>query len=365
VIAGTGPSLNVEAVAKLQAHGVVVIALGNAAYALQQSGSTRHADIWVGAQDVLSYLTQGLEAHNTLAVVQVAYAESNLWDQKNRKVSGKTVADMVNVAHYSASSVPISEFFENPQITDLGCPSSFTTALTMAVAMGFQNIFLTGINLGGPLHNYYTFQEIPHQEVLERKTPVYDQIKARFPEWNKELLKRCIRVGSLGASVLNIPEYPIEYLSEHLGFVQGLSRSGSTAANAKLSMSAARNRRHDQVAARLKRAELSAPILSHQLDELMVEVPAVFNTEITMQASEKLKEALASGVECKDCTRRSIAEPVMEMFTAAVRAQVVDPALHPAWTKLFPDHFIVNVGGNLFFRADKAEDEQEYRTLTG
>jgi len=357
VLVGSGPGLDKDFVKAAAERGVVIITTGNSCFLYPE------ASIWIGAGDILGYLPIPFERNATLAVVPKKYIDESLWDPNSKRQTGKKLREIVGTAYYEADSRSMEEVLQKPGISNLGVDSTFTVALTLAVSLGFSNIILTGMDMGGTLEKYFAFDEIPHQDTFQRKTAIYTQIRTLFPQWNKTLLGHALRVVAVVKSPFDIPVFPKNYMLEVLSTIMGLSRRLPAVKDLRLSTPAEKKRTAIKLAAKHAQAILNPVLVLDKLGELVKRVPEIFGTPEMLKVQANLQEQLAKG-GCSGCTKNRIGRPVYEAFIKEVFSG--SGKLDALWSELFPQHYVIRTNDqhNPFrFRPDAVKEREEFEAL--
>lgn len=357
VLVGSGPSLDKEFIKSAAERGAVIITTGNACYLYPE------AQIWIGAGDILGYLPIPFERNSTLAVVPKKYLDENLWDATSRRQANRKLREIVATAYYDVDTRSPEEILQKPGVSNFGVESTFTAALSLAVSLGFSNIILAGMDMGGTLEKYFAFDEIPHQDTFQRKTAVYTQIRTLFPQWNKALLNYALRVVAVDRSPFDIPVFPKDYMLDVLGTIMGLSRRLPVTKELRLSTPAEKKRMAIKTTARHSQAILSPMMVLDHLKELAAKAPDIFATPEMMKVQKDLQEQLAKG-GCSGCTKNRIGRPVYEAFVKEVFSN--SGKLDAVWSELFPQHYVLRTNDqfNPFrFRSDAVKEREEFEAL--
>jgi hypothetical protein len=153
ILAGSAASLDAEFLDKVREMGFPVIGLGNVCCTYKK------LDFWIGKQDVLSYVPVAIDNQAVTAFVRDIYMKDGLWDSVSLRQSKITAESSVNTYGYELESRPMAEWLaaDDCRLSDFGIDSTFMVGLSLAIALGFQNILLTGIKLGGTLDEFFCF----------------------------------------------------------------------------------------------------------------------------------------------------------------------------------------------------------------
>lgn len=353
VIVGAGAGVELDAVKHAHEAGCVVITLGNACWLYKQS------DIWIGNSPVTSYYARGLECPKTMAIVPKAHQGSQLWDHSRREFVGAKVDDMPNVLYYKDTGVGLKEFFGSVAVSSFGVPSTFTISLSIAAALGFTNILLTGIDLGGSLDSFYGFTEIPHKRTFDEKQERYGEVSALLPDLVGAFTSHAVRLYGIGSVALDVPCFPAE---EVKGLFHTLMpRTAQTSTLRGISVP------HDnkvQMRETLQTHRNAAIMINHIGDNARAvaeAVPSVYTKKEHKATLLELETALGKAA-CAPCVRNKLSRPLYEAFIKAVREDN-EEALK-CWETLFSDQYVVILDGTLRFRSDKKHLEEELERMT-
>lgn len=342
VIIGSGPSMNPAVVKELQATGIATMTLGHAATLVKD------ATFWVGAQDVLTYGLIPFERQTTTAFVRQEQYREPLWDAQQNRQLQRTPRDYPNTF-----GAPPLNYPTGPQPTSLGL------GIQLAVHLGFQDVLLYGVDLGGPVDKYYAFAEIPHADTLRRKTEAYARFQHHFPVMYQRLAQGCIRLGAVDSCPLPLPVYPLPYIRQVLHNVMAMSNR-VVGAPVKVSTPGEQKRKYLQAQEQHRAAVVMATAIIDRISQFRDAAPDIFGTEEIAAAEAAIKSASCSG-----CAKNRHARPAYEAFEKAVLAK--DPRVLKAWAQYIPDQYVIRPGlltGNqnqvLVFREDHAADRIEY-----
>lgn len=360
VLAGTGKSLDFEFLKKAGELGLPIIGLGNISY-----GDVR-IDYWIGRQDVLTYLPGPIETQRIQAFVHADYIEDGLWDPMTKSQARITASQSVNTLGYKTVSTPFEEWLKVPEnITDGGYGSTFVAGLSLAVLMGFHNIVLTGIDLGGRLSDYFCFPEIPHAETVKRKLGPYTNIRRDFTGIYKACASYGIRIVGVESSPFLIPVLPIKYMERALHSVLALTRRVNPK-TVKVTIPAQKKRAYLKMIRDAQNHIVSPTVLLDHAKTLMDRYPVRFNTPEARKAIEDYEAAKRRPGGCTGCLKGKVGQPVYEAFEKAIREQ--DQEVHKIWKELLPNHYIMKtrlmqgtVVSEMIFREDYAEEEQKWK----
>jgi hypothetical protein len=344
MVVGCGPSLRKDKIKDLQDKGVIIITLGNACVEYQE------ADIWIGSRDTPHYQNHGLENPRTMAFYPVDYAvSSRLWDMEKQDFSAYYVRSMPNKVNYRLSGTSsVSEYFAKPDVSNLGCPNTITTAMTIIGALGFTNIILNGIDLGGTLDEFYSFPEIPHKNTYERKLEEYADVQSVLEELFKGWFERAVRVYATEPGPFQIPILPEEYIVECITNMKLSRRSSFTKG---IGMDVEPKVQQVKKMARDRNAALTGEVLADKFQDLIDLAPHHFNTVDMQEVHKKLKEEMAKPQGCVGCAKKKIIAPLYQKFANLVSQK--DPDIQEIWKTTFPDNYTLIHKGDLVFRDDK------------
>jgi len=359
VVVGSAINLNTDEVQELRKLGVVVVALGNALHAGVEP------DIWIGHQDVLGYVSRGIEDQSVLALLPLIHMRQRMWDHAMKRESRKMPAETVNTFGYTSDSRTAAEFLEDPRRpSDFGYPSTLSVAISLLAMMGFRDIILNGVRLGGDVDDFFAFDEIPHREVFDTKTERYSKLRAGFQDMYKELTKYSIRVSVCGpATGLPVPHFDIEYLRTALAGIMTLYARITDDTQVALPVSANRK----QISKRVKHKEaLVTPIkILENADDLIKHLPQFFDKPDILSRLKEARDASAEA-DCPSCTMNRLAAPLFRVFEEAVLTHYDD--VQEAWKAILPDHYILRprrrTTKEYVFRVDHSEEEKTYNEVS-
>jgi len=359
VVVGSAINLNIEEVQELRKLGVVVVALGNSVHAGVEP------DIWIGHQDVLGYVSRGIEDQSVLALLPLVHMRQRMWEHATKRESRKVPAETVNTFGYTSDSRTATEFLEDPRRpSDFGYSSTLPVALSMLTMMGFRDIILNGVRLDGDIDDFFAFDEIPHREVFETKTERYSKLRDGFKALYKELTNYSIRVSVCGADTgLPVPHFDIEYLRTALSGIMTVYHRITDDTQVGLPVSVARK----QISTRVKHKEaLVTPIrILENADDLIKHLPQFFDKPDILQLLQDARAASAEA-DCPSCTLNRLAAPLFRVFEEAVLTHYDD--VQEAWEAVLPDYYILRprrkTTKEYVFRADHAEEDQTYNEVS-
>jgi hypothetical protein len=359
VVVGSAINMNISEVQELRKLGVVIVALGNSVHAGVDP------DIWIGHQDILGYVSRGIEDPSVLALLPLEYMQQKMWEHGAKKESHKTPAETVNTFGYTADSRTVTEFLEDPRRpSDFGYSSTLPVAISLLTMMGFRDIILNGVRLGGDVDDFFSFDEIPHREVFDTKTERYSKLRAGFKDLYKDLTAYSIRVSVCGEDTgLPLPHFDIEYLRTALAGIMTLYPRITEDTRVALPTSAARK----QISSRVKHKEalVTPRKVLENADGLIEHLPQFFDKPDIRQRLQEARVATA-GADCPSCTMNRLAAPLFRVFEEAVLTHYDD--VQAAWKTVLPDHYILRprrrTTKEYVFREDHAEEEQTYNEVS-
>ena len=359
VVVGSAINLNIDEVQELRKLGVVVVALGNALH------TGVEPDIWIGHQDVLGYVSRGIEDQSVLALLPLIHMRQRMWDHAMKRESRKMPAETVNTFGYTSDSRTAAEFLEDPRRpSDFGYPSTLSVAISLLAMMGFRDIILNGVRLGGDVDDFFAFDEIPHREVFDTKTERYSKLRAGFQDLYKELTKYSIRVSVCGADTgLPVPHFDIEYLRTALAGIMTLYTLITDDTQIVLPVSAAR--KHISTRVKHKESLLTPVKILEKADDLIKHLPQFFDNPDILSRLKEARDASAEA-DCPSCTMNRLAAPLFRVFEEAVLTHYDD--VQEAWKTIFPDHYILRprrrTTKEYVFRDDYSEEEKTYNEVS-
>lgn len=356
IIAGSGPSLDTEFVQAAQAKGVPVIVLGNAVKKIPR------ASYWVAHQHPFAYSPEVHERHDTVTLAPWRMADMPMWNFANDTAMRQTLRQTVGTLFYEEQSIDSLAFFEAPRMTDFGFPCSFMYALSFATLLGFDNIILTGVDMGGTLDKFYAFKRIPPAEDMARKTLIYREIVEKFSEWHAPFIARAIRLCAVGSTPFKIPVYnPQTLLGKSLAKMTQLSSQLANCKVFKHQASANLKARYAHVRSRLTAVRLAPQHLYGKRDLLVAAAPAVFDVPIVNGAYASL--AKMAGVKCPECLKKRTLVPVYNLLVKSIERE--EPGVHEAWAQAVPGRWaiFIDLGNRILFRSDKQEEAAAYEEV--
>lgn len=360
VIAGTAPNLDREFLKTAKEAGIPIIGLGNICY------TDLEIDYWIGRQDAISYLPKPMETQRIQAFVNNDFIQEGLWDSVSKKQSNVTPASCVNVLGYRTVGTSFAEWLKNPAgLTDGGYASSFLTGISLAVVMGFHNVILTGVRLGGNVSDYFVFDEVPHAETIHRKAATYIRIRKHFGDVYKALTDYGIRIVGIGDIPLRIPKLSNKYMSRALHSTLSLTRRVD-ADKTRVTLPADSKRRYLASVRDCQAHIVTPPILLDHAKELIKMVPARFSTDSIKTAMENYETARIRPGGCTGCQKGKAGQPLYKVFEQGIKDG--DTVLLAAWKEILPDQYILKANlmrgtvlTDLVFREDKADEEQKFK----
>ena len=357
ILTGSGASLDVEFMQDLHSCGVPVIAMGNSISLVP------FASYWIGYGDILGYHPAPIERHDVIALVRRDYYSDMVWDPVNAKQVGITPSDAVATLPYDVSTASAEDFFADPkELSSFGMPCTFTVALCFAASLGFTNIILNGVDLGGDLDNYFAFNEIPYQSVTTRKEGVYKEVIEKFPGIYEAFWKHCVRISAVNDSPLDIPVYPKAYLKDILKNTMALSRKIQP--RHSIAVPAEEKRKIISMQEKHRTAIVSPVDVLAAIDNLIRELPEHFDVETVHNIRAKAKD-VDNPAGCVGCAENALAKPLYAIFEGLVVNNRT--AIEDAWRKAIPAKYVVQPhmtpgehAGTYIFRSDMAEEEQAH-----
>ena len=316
----------------MQQAGICVIALGSAIFGIT------NPTIWVGHHQPGSYSSYPYISNGIMAVCPEAYENELLWNAGKKTFDPVRVKDCPNHMLYKTEA----EFsIEEPRISDFGTESTFAVALTLAVVLGFRDILLTGVSLGGEVDSFYFYNEVPHSLVYNRKQQSYKRLREKFPEIKKQLLSRCIRLTSLDDEGLDIPVLPESYLLEHLTApLQDLRQPDALSV---MAVPADERKAAYDKQQKYARAQLTGNILYGRVDELA--------EKLTLdKARIKKLKATMNSKKCVGCSRKAVYGELHMLFVSKLREN--PEHTEKVWEELFPDNPAVLIEGAFQIRGE-------------
>jgi hypothetical protein len=353
VVVGSGAGVELEAVKQAQDAGCAVVTLGNACFLYE------HADIWVGNSPVTAYYARGLESPRTTAFVPLSRMHDNLWDHTKKEFVQTQVSDMPNVIYYRGEpDKGIKDYLQKPRVMDLGIDSSFTIAMTLLPALGFTDILLTGIDLGGTLDSFFGFTEIPHQDAYREKRMKFERISQLSEELIQEYTDHAIRLYGIGSVALDVPCFPPDMIpSLFLGL---MPRTSQTTDLRGITVPHATKTKVRDLLNTHKNASLTVAHVGDKLKEIIEAAPHTFGDKEFKGILVELQEAL-KGASCAPCTRNKITRPAFTRFIKEIAADNKEAL--DCWETVFPDQYVVVADGTLKFRPDKKHLDAELKEL--
>jgi hypothetical protein len=358
VIVGSGPSVEPQAAATLQQHGASVITLGNACHIYQDS------DIWIGRRELSHYHPRAMESTRTLSLLPIDSMQDQLWNHPSKSYMNLYAHKLPNQLFYKRTDQIITNYFQNPGVTsfdDLGDTTRHTTflyGLSIAMQLGFRNILITGVDLGGTLDNYFAFPEIPHKDIHAQKTRAYEYVKQLFPVLRPIVQKNGVRllgIGKVGVpSLPNLPVDMVQTIANHISpyAAQVKTLEGVTVPHTmKTLVIALREKYH-------KAALYAKDLAAHQ--EPFLALPR-FNTQALKKTYLEYQEKLGDDKTCKPCIASRFGDPLFKAVVAAVKEGDEDTIR--VWTETFPEKYTLLTGGRIYFRPDKKHLEEELKEL--
>jgi hypothetical protein len=337
VIAGSGASQDAAFVDTLRKNNAIVIAVGNALPDIAPH-------LWVGSHEPSSYSMRAYQAPGWISVSPAKHSDKNLWHPVKKEFVETSPSTCPSNLFYNSGKHKV--FFDKPHITDFETGSSLMAALSTAVCLGFTNIVLSGVDLGGSVDNYFYFEEVPHKAVVKRKNKAYARVREEFKTFNAGLLERAIRVVSTTDIDLGIPVIPADFLKTFMGSASKVQNAISPGVSAPPE----EKKKQAEKTKDRRKALLTALHLWDSLDQLAEELP-VFTGPTAEKVRKKLTAALAKG-GCSGCAKRRLTNPLMRLFVEEYQKDA--DKLEDVWLRLFPDHYVMKVGKELVTRSDRA-----------
>jgi hypothetical protein len=356
VLAGSAADLNIGFLDKVRELGFPIIGLGNVCCTYKK------LDFWIGNRDVLSYTPYAIDSQVITAFVRDSYLKDGLWDSVSLKQSGITADRSVNTYGYTLESRPITDWLaaDNCRLCDFEVDSTFTVGLSLAIALGFQNILLTGIKFGGSLEEFFCFDEVPYRDSVQRKAAPYTRLRTQFATIYRACAHYGIRIGAVEDTPLPIPRFTIDYLDKVLGNIVMLSRR-SAPVKTRITLPPERKRRYLELVKQHQSAMVTPGVLLDTVDAWVKAVPERFGTPAVTKALVDIQDAAKRG-GCTGCAKNKLGQPIYAAFEAGVKAE--DPVLMKAWKELLPNHYILKLGllkgtvvSDMIFRDDHVEEK--------
>jgi hypothetical protein len=338
VIAGSSVSQDTEFIQSMKDHEALIISVGNALQDIVPH-------VWVGKHSPSSYTARAYQSPAWMSVVPIEHATEQLWDARKELFMEVTPSDCPHTLFYN--QVDHKTFLAKPGITDCETNSSLMIAISTAACLGFTNIILTGVDLGGDLDSYFYFDEVPHKETVERKKIGYSLVRDMFWEFNEVLLKHAIRVVCTKDIGLGIPVIPGDYLKNFVG----KSSKVRSAIPAGITTPRETKQKQQQSTQERKNAVLTAVHLWNVREELKKELP-VFNGPAAQGVYDRLDAALAKPGGCSGCAKNKLTKPLMRLFVEEYQKD--SDNLEDVWMRVLPEKWLMKVGKDLVTRSDRA-----------
>jgi len=354
ILVGSGPSLNIEFIRTLQEQGVCVITMGNAAY------TYKAADYWIGIRDPQQYSPNPFLESRTKAILPLRCKQEPLWDFINKRPTHHILKDCPGVLFYKDNKESrVKKFFQTPHITDFGYDTTLGLGLSLAICLGFSNIILSGVDMGGELASYYCFDEMPHKDIYTRKSDIYSKFITGFKPLLTEMLRRAIRLVSSTPTVFDIPYLSEDYLKRvttkiaylhmpPLSSPRGLTIPISTRKSYVDIFNTHRSRRVDVMDFKKIHAHLKEV------------APEFFDMEGVQSAYDLFEEKLGQS-GCSNCAARRLLKPIYDLFVEYYTRDPVE--FSTVWATIFPDKYTLLLEGVLVFREDMKHLEDEMLNL--
>ena len=350
MLCGSAPSFDGNSVKTAQNAGVPVMTMGNAAMLVQ------NATMWVGTRGLPAYIPVPVDKHVTMAFLPEREHTAKMWDTRTSQRSPNyAVGDMPNTFFFDRRNLSVEGFLQTPAVADFGVPTTFTTALSICFGLGFTNVILNGVRLGGNRDEWYPehFKETLHSETYQEKVKQYTKIKHAFPAWYKKLTSHGLRIVALESSPLDVPVFPKDFLEQAIGTLMPMSK-GPVLTGLSVPHKT-RKALQDKSDAHAK-AAISTSDLLDNFEKVKAAYPQAFDIKKFVDIKAKIDGLVAKG-KCAPCTKNKLGRPILDLFRKGVVEG--DEVMHQLWADIFPDKYTIHDNSGLVFRKDKAHLQQE------
>lgn len=333
VLAGAGPSLRAPILEEAHKRGIPVIAIGNAIAALP------FADYWIGSRDVLDYHPSAFSSQHTVSFVLEQHFNKPLYDFKRNKplsVSPETLPANLSIKAFSGT---VDSFISDPrELSFMRVRTSTTLGISLAAALGFSNIVMSGVDLSDDVSEFYFSGDIPKKETLDRKSRTYASLKQVFPTIFKNLSEIGVRLSAINRSPFDIPVYPENYFME---FVRHNATYSSTVQLSDIFKTSAADVRGElSKQEKTKNSVVRPNDLVALVPKLKAEATHIFPADVLNKIAEDLENA-AKTSGCSSCKKNGIVRPLYNLFEKA--ALESPEKLAPVWEKYLPHKHVVQI----------------------
>ena len=333
VIAGAGPSLSPARLEEIHKLGIPIIALGNAIAAVP------FADYWIGTRDVLSYHPAAFSNQHTISFILEQFYDKPLYDfRRNRQLSITPKQLPANLSTKAFSGTVEAFLAEPRELSFMRVRTSITIGMSLAAALGFSNIVLSGVDLSTELSDFYFSGDIPSKEDADRKRKTYASLKQIFPTIFQKFSEIGIRISAIDSSPFEIPVYPSAYLLEHCRYQTSFTKDLTLSDIFKTSAADVRKELSQQE--RTKNKVVRPSDLVALVPKFRDEAPNLFPADVLQKIEDDLEAASKSG-GCSSCKKNSIVRPLYALFEQVALDSPKD--LAPIWSKYLPHKNVVQL----------------------
>jgi hypothetical protein len=350
VLVGSGKNLNVEAVEAARKEGAYIICMGNAV------ACYREPHMWIGSKPPNMYTPHPFQTPGILALSPYRYRAERMWNIKRKSFMSETIAQNPGNIFFKAQHGTLWDFFGagTATVSNLRHNTTLTLSMSIAALMGFDIIYMTGVDCGGDPKEYFCFEETISAMQLNHKEKVYGKLTTDFHGIYQYFTDYGIRIGSLGPTSLYMPEYPPELvplIMRQVGsqFKHSPTMIGiSTPAAHKVATQAAKDR--------VRMALYLPATFADHIEDYAAAFPETMDTPEIADGRKQLKLALDKG-GCSGCAKNRYMAKPFKAFTDSVGAG--HEGLMKMWEEKAPDKYIIRTGNTYIYRTDKKNLEEE------